>query len=231
METGTKKQPDLLIFQAYNKALLAYAKRLDSEEKPLEASKAYKSSLIFGWHLTEERPSLITFMLGVSIELQAAKAYSRFLIRRGALEKSQKADTFAEYLIELRKLTGAKAQVYLGEFDNFNCLYATVKIAKEDKDYFWRQEAVLRLGVLRHGAPDRALKNHVKDPVSQKLAKDTLVLLAKSDPQPWVRQLALWSIQNVTPERFDEMRQTLLENMGKPDAGEEPEKKTDAKPE
>jgi len=211
MESGTSNQPDIVVFQAYANALLEYARDLSKEDgKTRAAVEAYQAALIFGWHLTGERPNLVTFMLGITIKLKATRAYGRYLQRLLYLEQAHAADVYVRQLSEVLRRLMAKTQVYLGDFENFNCLYATIKIAKEDKDYLWRQEAVLRLGVLRHGAPDRTMKNIVKDKNLQRLATDTLMQVAENDPQPWIRKLAQWSIQNVTPERFQEMRKKVL---------------------
>lgn len=206
METGTDRQPDLLVHTAYLFALLERAQNLEAAGDLEKAGNLYQTGLIWGWHLCEDRPNLLTFFIGLSIQVQTARAYARFLQRRMEIAKSQAAHDFYESILQIRERAQTKARMYLGDFTNFNCLYSLVRVAKEDEDVCWRQEAVLRLGVLRHGAPEPGLKEIVKHPGYQRVAEITLMEVAEKDPQPWVRKLALWSIASITPERFAEMR-------------------------
>ncbi len=224
METGTSNQPDILVFQAYAKALLKYAKILEQQEEYNQAAMALRAGLVWGWHLCRDRSNLVTLMLGLSIELQFARSYSRFLHRMLHFEKGKAADRYAEHTLKFMRRLVAKSQVFLGDFKNFNCIYSTIKIAKYDKDYLWRQEAVLRLAVLRHGAPERGNKNVVNDKNLQRLATDTLIHVAENDPKPWIRKLAQWSIQHVTHENFQNMRhKSLLSSVGMKQEKEEKE--------
>ncbi len=220
METGTSNQPDILVYQAYLRALLAHAADLEKANKPREAAQMLQSGLIWGWHLTADRPNLVTLILGLGIKLKCARAYSRLLQRLLYMDRSRAAREYAEYVGNMMRRVSAKARIYLGDFENFNCLYSTIKVAKQDQEPLWRQEAVLRLGVLRHGAPDRDLKTIVKNEELQRLATQTLVHLAEHDPVPWIQKLAHWSVRNVTPERFQEMRRKSLLKSMTPQAGD-----------
>lgn len=222
MEKGTARQPDIAVFEAYLRALLQRAKKEEAENKIKSADSAYRAGMIWGWHLTKNKPNLVSFMLGLSIQVQTAKKYSRFLQRHLDMKRSRVADDIRELNLKIRRSVFLKARVMIGDFNHFNCLYSAIHIAKYDQDYFWRQEAVLRLGVLRHGAPTADLKKIYKDEKFQADAEKALLYVASKDPAPWVRKLATWSIATVTPERFSSMQRKTL--FGRRDEALEKEK-------
>lgn len=210
METGTSKQPDMVVFQAYRHALMEYAKAVAATGKNQQAEQIYQAGLIWGWHLTQDRPNLVTLSLGYSIQMKCAEEYEHFLRKNLWTEKANRAEDFIEKCRQMRRAIWAKARVYLGDFRNFACLYSAAQIALNDKDALWRQEAVLRLGVLRHGAPDPRQGVIFKSEALQGYAEKTLMEVAAKDPAPWVRKLAIWTVEHITPERFDELKRNLL---------------------
>ncbi len=210
MDNGTSLQPDLIVFQSYLFGIISKAKALEDQADYSAADKTYQATVIWGAHLLAERPNLVTYLIGLSIEAHATKEYARFLQRRLDISKSMAMHEYHEKLLSLRKRTLIKTSVYLGEFRNFNCLFSTIKVATEDPEPMWRQEAVLRLGVLRHGAPSTEDNILLKDKNLQAMAEEALKLVAEKDPKEWIRKLAVWSIQNVTPERFSQMRKMSL---------------------
>lgn len=210
LDKGTNKQPDLIIFQAYLHGLLQRAEDLEQAGDLVGASRCYQAGLIWGWHFTTERPSLITFLIGLSVKARSALSYASFLGRNLNPEKSEAAREYGRYLLKIRKEVHLKSAVQLGDFDNFNCLYAAIRIAEQDQDPLWRQEAVLRLGVMRHGAPSRDLKYLDKNEYFQHLAEQALTRAAAKDPAPWIRQLAVWTVASITPERFRDIQKRNL---------------------
>lgn len=210
MESGTSKQPDGIVFLAYATALLKYAEQRAEANEFAAANEAYQAGLIWSWHLSKDRPNLVTLLLAISIGRKTAQEYAPFLRRHMKYKMARGLDEYLENMKTVRYQIQAKSQVLIGDFRNFNCLHAAVLVATKDADPLWRQEAVVRLGVLRHGAKDPGRDLLVKDKAMQALAESTLMHVANNDEKPWIRQLAIWSVQNITPDRFAELRRTLL---------------------
>ncbi len=207
MSQGTAKQPDFIVFETYAAALLDLAEEYENRGEVEKADAVYHSAFIYGWHMTQDRSSLIAYLIGLDVKLNAAKKYSSFLQRRMKMQASGAALEYYQYLLRLQRAVYRKARVQLGDFRRFNCLYALIRVAEKDTEAFWRQEAVLRLGVLRHGAPSAARDAIDNDEYFQQVAEDALTKVAETDPAPWVRQLALWTVKNVDHERFAQLRQ------------------------
>ena len=213
METGDSNQPDMIVYGAYIQALLHHASNLERKGDLKAANRAYQAGLIWGWHFTLDRPNLITFTLGLSAKVQSARAYAVFLRRHLKGKKAKHAEEYVEKLVQIQGRAFAKNHIYLGEHNKFSCLYSAILIAKEDKDPLWRQEALLNLGVLRHGAPHATTNVLIKDGESQRLAAQALTEVASKDPHPWIRNLAKWTIEHITPEKFTNMRRKQLKDM------------------
>ena len=213
---GDVAQPDYVVIVVYARAALDLAERLTRDGRSAEAEAVFHATLNVGRHLTIRSPSLIVYMAGLSCKDRAAGRYARFLRDHRRHDESRAMEEYVRVLRERRLLLSAKAQVCLGEFQGFNCLHATARIALFDKSLFWRQEAVIRLGVLRWGAPnafrtdgdDKPYLEH--DQPLQALAQETLRLVSENDSEPSLRQLAVWSYQHLTPERFVELRHRAL---------------------
>ncbi|MBN2712883.1 MAG: hypothetical protein JXR97_10710 [Planctomycetes bacterium] len=233
MEAGTSKQPDLVVFQAYLSAILDHAEALAKAGQTKSADEVYNSAMVWGWHFTKDRSNLVTLMIGLSIERKTSEPYAKFLRRNLLFKKAKAADEFCKRTKDIDRTVAAKAQVFLGDFRNFNCLYSAIEVAKNDKDPLWRQEAAMRLGVMRHGAPDGMRKVLVKNKPLQDMATAALVEMSQKDKAPWIRKLAAWSVQHITPERFAEMRrQQLIESLKeKSESGDQGEDKEEAKKE
>ena len=214
-ETGDSEQPDYIVLLAYAMALLDHARQLADQGEMADAEEAYRSGLLVGRHLTDDAPTLLMFMAGRSIKERSATAYARHLRR---LLRDQEAALLERYVEGLQAITqriNFKSQMLLGDMARFNCLPAAIRIAKEDQARFWRQEAVMRLGVMRWGAPSEAADDDESmimehDARLQQMAADALEWVSENDPDPTVRQLALWAFNHLTPERFVDMRHQAL---------------------
>lgn len=202
MSAGTVKQPDIVVYLAYSKAMLDLAKEYENKGDLKHADAIYRCALIFGWHLTQNPPSLLVQMLGVRIKAQATKSYAAFLQRKLDIRRSEKALEYMAHLSEVQKRMGRKSKYFLGNVSNFTSLYSSEKIAKEDEDPVWRQEAILRLGVLRHGVPGSDGTIIATDPKNQKVAEQALMWIGENAKSESERALALWSIKQLTPENF-----------------------------
>ena len=205
-------------------ALLQRAADSEKAGDVLGASRCYKAGLIWGWHFTSDRPNLATYMLGLIISRETSKRYARFLQRNLAMEKARKVEEYEKQMRDLLRRISFKSRITLGDFYNFNCLYAVIRIAKEDPEPLWRQEAVMRLGVLRHGAPNPLTQELQNNAAYQRLAEETLTHVAANDQTPWIRKLAVWVVQNVTPERFVEMRRKIFSSILDEKYGDDDEK-------
>ncbi len=202
MTTGQSKQPDVVVFMAYTQALFDLAKELEERSDYKGAGAVYRSALIFGWHLTQEPPSLLTYILGIRIKLMAAKEYSSFLQRKLDINRSNLALDYAVFLEDALNKNMGKLNVYLGNMIGFNSLYSTIKIATEDPDFIWRQEAVMRLGIFRHGVPGSQGTIIATGKKEQQYASDTLLYIIKNTKYPTLKELAAWSVKQLTPDSF-----------------------------
>lgn len=209
MTSGTVKQPDLIVFMAYTQALFSLAKELEEKGDYKNAGAVYRSALIFGWHLTQDPPSLLCQMLGVRIKYAAAEEYQRFLQRNLDMKRSELAANYAQFLVKAQELSARKLNYFLGNMLGFNSLYSSVRVATEDADPVWRQEAVLRLGVFRHGVPGSDGSIIATDPKLQETADKALVYLSSNGKPEYLRQLAAWSIQKLTPQSFLQIRENV----------------------
>ncbi|GHV23825.1 hypothetical protein AGMMS49959_18270 [Planctomycetales bacterium] len=195
------KQPDLVVFLAYARALIDRAKELEDRQNVKGADTVYRCALIFGWHLTQQPESLLVETLGLRIKALAANEYARFLQRQ--LDPREKfAREYFDLLMHAENLLERKLGYFLGNTLAFNSLYSAVRIATEDADPAWRREAILRLGVYRHGAPGSDGKIIFTDPAKQKDAEAALIYLGEKDPEATNRQLAVWVVNKLTPELF-----------------------------
>lgn len=203
---GTNKQPDIIVFTAYTRGLINLARQLEERGDTKGADAVYRTGLIFGWHLTQDPQNLVTLMIGVQTKMSVTHEYASFLQRNLDMERSIAANDYLAYLVRVRTAITRKVQLFLNETLQFSSLYSTIRMALEDEQTLWRQEAVLRLGVYRHGAPSLDQTKFETDEAHQRLAQDMLIYLAEHDPKPWIRSLARWSLDEITPENFRTMR-------------------------
>ena len=200
-------QPDFVALRSSLQALLSSADRLERQlDNPDAANRRYQAALASGRHLIRARPSLVVYMTGVIFQLRAAQAYEVFLRRQGRLDAANDAKTFAERITELLRLFHWKANVALGTYDNFASLPVVLEVAANDSEMSWRAEAVIRLAIFRHGAPNQTLKIINRDPRWEREAERGLVGIAASDPSPAIRRLAAWAAVNIKPDMFSEMQ-------------------------
>lgn len=203
---GTNKQPDIIVFTAYTRALIELARQLEERGDTKGADAVYRTGLIFGWHLTQDPQNLVTLMIGVQAKMSVTHEYANFLQRNLDLTRSVAATDYLNHLVRVRTAISRKVQLFLNETLQFSSLHSTIRMALEDEQPLWRQEAVLRLGVYRHGAPSLDQEKLDNNEDHQRLAKDMLIYMAEHDPKPWIRSLARWTLDEVTPENFRTMR-------------------------
>lgn len=209
MSQGTAKQPDIVVFMAYTQALFNLAKELEEKSDYKGAGAVYRSALIFGWHLTQNPPSLLCQILGTRIKYLAAEQYARFLQRNLDMKRSEAASNYAKNLLKAQEFTTRKLNYFLGNMFGFNCLYSAIRVATADSDPVWRQEAIMRLGVFRHGVPGSDGTIIANDPAQQAIADKALVSITSNASPEYLRQLAAWSIQKLTPESFKKIRENI----------------------
>ena len=205
MNKGTVQQPDILIFLTYLNGLLNLAEELEDKGDLKGADAVYRSALIFGWHLTQQPPTLITERLGVTIKRIAAEQYSGFLLRKMDMKKSDQALAYKEYLSEINIIFNRTLNYYLGAVINFNSLFSTIKIATQAEEITWRQQAILILGLYRYGIVNIDGEIIDKDPKMQKYAEDALTSITENGKTQSEKQLAAWVTQKLTPEIFIEI--------------------------
>lgn len=202
---GTVRQPDFLAYRAYQQALLARAESQWLEGNNGEAEKFYQAALICGMHLANDRSTLVVYLTGLIFKLRAAQGYARFLSGCQRFDEARRMELLVEETMQFMRAFYWKSSTALGEFLNFASLPALIEVALRDEDVCWRQEAVIRLGVFRHGAPNWVKNAMDHDRGWEKLSEETLTHVASSDPSPSLRKLTLWTIRTVTPELYKTM--------------------------
>ena len=215
LTSGDTPQPEYIALSAYARAALEKAERYTRDGRVRDSEILYHAILNAGRHLTTDSPSFIVYMAGLAIKLRAANHYIRFLETCQRMDDAGRMKEYAAFLDKRQRELAVKAQVCLGEFENFNSLYATIKIAEEDGSLFWRKEALIRLGILRWGAPSGELTPEGKlvmahDKAMEELAGKTLEKIQQEATEPSLKAFALWAFQTLTPERFIDMRREQL---------------------
>lgn len=212
--SGDSPQPDYVVLVAYGIALLNHAAERAGTDTQA-ADEAYRAGLLCGRHLMHDASSLLVYMAGLSIQRRSAMAYQKFLRERLRTEDVIRINEHLRRLEMLHRRVRYKSTVVLGDMMRFNSLPAMMKIARRDQQRLWRQEAVIRLGVFRWGAPkgemddqDRQVMEHDAD--WQSTASATLQWVERHDPDPSMRALAVWAFQQLTPDRFAEMRMNAM---------------------
>lgn len=203
--TTESKQPDFQILRTYLKALLRRGELSERRGDMNEAERCYQSALACGKHLTDDKSSSLIYITGLIFKLRSAQAYSGFLARNGGGERVEAAKRYVETLGILMRAYMWKANVAMGEFDEFACLPAVIKIATEDREAFWRKDAVVRLAALRYGIPAQDGKSIVRNTSFERMADEALTAVAASDSDATVRRLALWVVKNITPQNYGEL--------------------------
>lgn len=201
-------QPDFIVIRSYLKALLTTANRLELQDGDIAgAEKRIQAALLCSRHLTRDRSSLIIYMMGILSKSKAAQEYELFLRRRGDADKAELCKAYHDKLNETMRLLLWKSKTALGTLANFASLPVALQVVKNDHEACWRAQAVLQLAIFRHGAPDTENNEILRHPGWEKAAEQALAAIAANDPTPSVRRLAVWSVLNIHPGMFDEMRQ------------------------
>lgn len=204
-DSAESKQPDFRVLREYLQGLLRRAEKAERAGDPRGAERCHRAALVCGRHLTNDKSSSIVFVTGLIFKMRGAQAYAAYLLRAGQAEKSALAKAYADKTAEAMRAFTWKANVALGEFNNFACLPATARIAKEDAEIFWRKEATVRLATLRYGVPDGRGTVIERDPEAERIADETLSAVAERDPDRTVRRLAVWAALRITPKNYAEM--------------------------
>ncbi len=209
MTDASVRQPDIIVFIAYAQAIFELAKELEEKGDFKGAGAVYRSALIFGWHLTKNAPSMLVQMLGIRIKFAAAKEYSQFLQRNLDMKRHELAEQYIDKLEKAQELYSRKLNIFLGTMYGFNSLFCCIRVATEDADPVWRQEAVLRLAVFRHGVPGSEGQILVTNDEAQGYADRALIYVTENGQPESIRKLAAWSIKQLTPESFIKLRENI----------------------
>lgn len=199
-------QPDFQVLRVYLQALLRRAEAAERRGDFTDAEECYRAAMICGWHLTSDKSSGLIYITGIIFKFRAAQAYAAYLLRRGRQADVEAAKSYVEHTSMLMRAFLWKANTALSEFDGFACLPTIIRIVREDKEVFWRKEAVVRLGTIRYGVPDVDRKTIRRNLAFEKQADAALSRAASEDPDPTVRRLAIWVAMNVKPPNYAEMR-------------------------
>ena len=203
--TAESAQPDFLVLREYLGALLRRGEAMEKRGDAAEAERCYRSAIVCGRHLTNDRTSSLVFITGLIFKLRGTQAYTGFLFRNGRHDDARAAAGYIEHVGILMRAVDWKANVALGEFADFACLAATMRIATDDKEAFWRKDAVVRLGALRYGIPESDGRTIRRNTRFEQMADETLMEVAAGDPDPSVRELAIWTAKNLTPGKYRQL--------------------------
>jgi Zn ribbon nucleic-acid-binding protein len=204
-EPMTARHPRALpgvVVLAYTSALM---KRAEEAERALDfaaAQRLYRAGLVMGWHLSQDRPNLAVFTLGLMVQGKVVGAYEEYLVRQTQTDEARLCSSYRKALTKLVKETSYKSRILLGRLEKFRSLAACIKCATQDEDAMWRQEAVVNLGLLQNGYPNEDATEWTTDPVQQEAARTTLASVARNDPEATVRKLATWCRREMTPENI-----------------------------
>ena len=209
MNKGTVKQPDILVYLTYLNAIFDRAEELEGKGDIKGAEAVHRRAFIFGWHLTQEPPTIVTLLIGVAIKREAAEKYSAFLLRKMDMKRSDVAQAYQEYLEEVGFKYKRIQNVFLGAVTNFNSLFSTIKIATEAEDIVWRQQAILILGLYRHGIVNSYGEIIEREPKMQKYAENALAYIIENGKTKSERELAAWVVKKLTPEVFIEINSKM----------------------
>lgn len=202
MNKGTVKQPDIVIFLTYLNSMLDLAEELEGKGDIKGAEAIHQRALIYGWHLTQEPTTIVSLLLGVAIKREAADKYSQFLFRKMDMKGSDQVREYKEYLEEVGFRYNRIRNYFLGSVTNFNSIFSTIKIATESEDRVWRQQAILILGLYRHGIVNRDGVILARDPKMQKYAENALTYIIENGKTQGEKELAAWVIKKLTPKVF-----------------------------
>jgi hypothetical protein len=204
-DSAESKQPDFRVLREYLQGLLRRAEKAAMAGDRLQAERCYGAALLCGRHLTNDKSSSIVFVTGLIFKMRGAQGYAGYLLRAGEGEKAARAKAYADRVAEAMRAFTWKANVALSEFGGFACLLATVRIAREDAEAFWRKEAVVRLATLRYGVPDEQGRVVERNVEYERIADGALSAVAEGDADRSVRRLAVWAALHVTPKGYAEM--------------------------
>ncbi|MDR2391643.1 MAG: hypothetical protein LBE84_08200 [Planctomycetota bacterium] len=207
----TAQQPDFAVLRSYLEALRRRAARAEREGRPAEAQEALQAILLCGRHLTRDKSTILVYMTGLIFKLRGIQDSRAFLIRTGRIGMAEHAAAYADRLGEILRLFHWKSGSALGEMERFASLPATARIAREDAETCWRKEAILRLGIIRHGVVDKDRKIVQRHSLFERNAEIALEQAATGDPDPGVRRLAIWSALNVRPDSFVSLRHIFID--------------------
>ncbi len=204
-DSAESKQPDFRVLREYLQGLLRRAEKAERAGERQLAERCYGAALLCGRHLTGDRPSSVVFVTGLIFKMRGAQGYAGYLLRAGDGERAARAKAYADRVAEAMRAFTWKANVALSEFGGFACLPATVRIAREDAEAFWRKEAVVRLATLRYGVPDGEGGVVERNVEYERIADEALSAVAGGDADRSVRRLAVWAALHVTPMGYAEM--------------------------
>lgn len=205
-ETSESRQPEFVVIRMYFEALLRRAEQAARAGDAREAERCYQTALACGRHFTDDKSSGLIYVTGLIFKQKGAQAYARFLRDSGNVAKTEAVTAFLRRTVELMRAWTWKMNTALGEMADFACLPAVIKIAMEDKEVFWRKAAVEKLGMLRYGILDLAENAVQRDPAWEEKADEALRAVARDDPEPSVRKLAIWVAMNLNPGNYKAMR-------------------------
>ena len=210
-DRGGVKHPDFTVYRSYHQALLDAAEAFWRQGKNQEAEHYLQSALLCGWQLANDRSSIVVYLSGIILKLRAAQSYAGFLRLQNRGADADLMDNYISDLIELMQLFYWKSNTLLGSFTDFSTLPCVIDIALRDQEECWRKEAIIRLAVYRHGAPE-AGNNIIKhDDYWQSHAEEALANIAENDASPSARRLAAWAVANITPENYKDFKHKFSE--------------------
>lgn len=204
--TTESPQPDFQIMRVYLQALLRRGEVAEERGDTALAERCFQAAIICGWHLTNDKSSGLIYITGIIFKYRGAQAYANFLVRAGRSEQAEAVRQFATSVSVIMRAFLWKANTALSEFEQFACLPAVIRIAREDREVFWRKEAIVRLATLRYGIPDPDTKTIRRNPQLEKEADAALSRAASEDPDSTVRRLAIWVTLNIKPTNYADMR-------------------------
>ncbi|MFW5858275.1 MAG: hypothetical protein ACOCX4_10375 [Planctomycetota bacterium] len=207
METFRPETVHPVIFLAYADALVKAANKAELAMRAAEAERYLRALIVLGWHLTEDRPDIGVYSLGLTLQAKGVGALEKFATRQMDMPRANRCRDYRKFLFGIMKAVAYKSKFLLGKWEDFRSLYACAVCAEQDADPVWRQEAAVNLGVLQNGWPSTNGETWNTDAAQQARAREALQRMANEDPVPSIRVLAKWCLDTMTPDKIREWRE------------------------
>ena len=134
--SGLDPELNIAAIRTIDNGILEQGHKLEGQGKLDEATHLYESLVTFGWHLKQEKRSLVQHMLGIVTESLGCEALQQLSTRRGLEEQARIYGAYRDKEQARLKLIAKKHRL-IQEDKEF-----ASRVLQQDEDPMWRREAV-----------------------------------------------------------------------------------------